>query len=113
MNLVEASHQALAKLESLDVGSLSDEQAASLAAELRALVNEHNYRYYVLDDPVITDPEYDRLFRGLEEIEAAHPEVVTPDSPTHRVGGQVLDRFEKVRHPDRKSTRLNSSHVKI
>lgn len=99
MNLVEASHQALAKLESLDVGSLSDEQATSLAAELRALVNEHNYRYYVLDDPVITDPEYDRLFRGLEEIEAAHPEVVTPDSPTHRVGGQVLDRFEKVHHP--------------
>lgn len=99
MNLVEASHKALSTLESTDLESLSTEKARPLADELRRLLNEHNYRYYVLDDPLITDPEYDRLFRGLQTIERSHSELVTPDSPTHRVGGQVLDRFEKVRHP--------------
>lgn len=65
---------------------------------LREEINYHNYRYYVLDDPIISDAEYDRLFRRLEELEAAHPELKTPDSPTQRVGAAPLEKFETVRH---------------
>jgi DNA ligase (NAD+) len=67
--------------------------------ELRKEIRYHNYRYYVLDSPVVSDAEYDRLMRELQELEAAHPLLVTPDSPTQRVGAEPLDRFEKVRHP--------------
>ena len=67
--------------------------------ELREEIRYHNYRYYVLDSPVVSDAEYDRLMRELRELEAAHPELVTPDSPTQRVGAEPLDKFEKVRHP--------------
>ena len=67
--------------------------------ELRKEIRYHNYRYYVLDSPVVSDAEYDRLMRELRELEAAHPELVTPDSPTQRVGAEPLDWFEKVRHP--------------
>ena len=66
--------------------------------QLRRQLNEHNYRYYVLDQPTIQDYEYDRMLRRLEELEAAHPELVTPDSPTQRVGGQALDSFAQVVH---------------
>ena len=66
--------------------------------QLRQTLNEHNYCYYVLDAPTITDFEYDRLLRELEELEAAHPELVTPDSPTQRVGGKALDSFQQVTH---------------
>ena len=72
--------------------------AATRAAVLRAQLHDHAHRYYVLDDPVIPDAEYDRLFRELQAIEEAHPELLTPDSPTQRVGGQVLDQFTSVRH---------------
>lgn len=68
-------------------------------AELREQVNFHNYRYHVLDDPIISDAEYDRLMNELKRIEAEHPEWITPDSPTQRVGGQVSERFAKVAHP--------------
>ena len=71
---------------------------AGEAARLRAVLNEHAHRYYVLDEPTIPDAEYDRLFQALQAIEAAHPELRTPDSPTQRVIGQVLDGFEPVRH---------------
>jgi DNA ligase (NAD+) len=71
---------------------------ADEAARLRALLNEHAHRYYVLDEPVIPDAEYDRLFQALQAIEAAHPELRTPDSPTQRVIGQVLDGLTPVRH---------------
>jgi DNA ligase (NAD+) len=67
--------------------------------ELRELVNFHNYRYNVLDDPVISDAEYDRLLNELKQIESEHPDWITPDSPTQRVGGQVSERFAKVPHP--------------
>ena len=67
--------------------------------ELRDQINYHNYRYHVLDDPVISDAEYDRLVVELKAIEAKHPEWITPDSPTQRVGGVASDRFPKVRHP--------------
>ncbi len=68
------------------------------AAELRALLHHHAHRYYVLDAPEIPDAEYDRLFRELQAIEAAHPELLTPDSPTQRVIGQVLDGLAPVKH---------------
>ena len=67
--------------------------------ELTALLNQANYRYYVLDDPELPDFEYDHLLRELEELEAAHPELAAPDSPTRRVGGEALSQFEKVAHP--------------
>jgi DNA ligase (NAD+) len=66
--------------------------------ELRALVRHHEYRYYVLDRPEISDAEYDVLFRELQDLEAAHPELVTADSPTQRVGGEPLAGFTQVRH---------------
>ena len=69
------------------------------ARELRRLLNEHNYRYHVLDAPVISDFEYDQLLRELQALERENPELVTPDSPTRRVGGQPTERFAKVAHP--------------
>src|SRR3954447_16286449 len=67
-------------------------------AALRELVHHHAHRYYVLDEPQIPDAEYDKLFRELQELEAQHPELLTPDSPTQRVGAKPLDAFAKVRH---------------
>lgn len=73
-------------------------EAIERAEQLRELIHYHNYRYFVLDDPEISDAEYDRLMRELEELEAAYPELVTPDSPTQRVGAAPLEAFETVRH---------------
>jgi DNA ligase (NAD+) len=67
--------------------------------ELKAQINFHNYRYHVLDAPVISDAEFDKLLHELKQIEAEHPDWVTPDSPTQRAGAKPADRFEKVRHP--------------
>jgi len=67
-------------------------------AELRQILHSHAHRYYVEDAPTIPDAEYDRLFRELQALEAAHPELVTADSPTQRVGGKALDQFNPVRH---------------
>ncbi len=67
--------------------------------ELKAQINFHNYRYHVLDAPVISDLEYDRLLKELKQIEADHAGWVTPDSPTQRAGAKPADRFDKVRHP--------------
>ena len=72
--------------------------APERAAALRELLHAHAHRYYVLDDPSIPDAEYDKLFAELQAIEAAHPELLTPDSPTQRVLGKVLDGFTPVRH---------------
>ena len=66
--------------------------------ELRALIRHHEYRYYVLDSPEISDAEYDELYRELQGLEAAHPGLITPDSPTQRVGGEPLTSFTQVRH---------------
>jgi DNA ligase (NAD+) len=68
------------------------------AAELRELLNRHLYEYHVLDDPSVSDAEYDRLYDELVALEEASPELLTPDSPTHRVGAPLSDRFQKVRH---------------
>lgn len=67
--------------------------------QLTDQLKEAGYRYYVLDDPTMEDYEYDRLYRELEELESAHPELARADSPTKRVGGEVLSQFEKVSHP--------------
>jgi len=66
--------------------------------ELRRQLDHHNHRYYVLDDPEISDADYDALLSELRDIEAEHPELLTPDSPTQRVGAQPLAKFEEVRH---------------
>lgn len=71
---------------------------AARAKELREQVERHAYLYYVLDSPEISDSQYDKLFRELEEIEAAHPELKTPDSPTARVGGPPVAGFKEHRH---------------
>ncbi len=68
------------------------------AAQLRAELARHNHAYYVLDNPTIPDAEYDKLFRALQELEAAYPTLVTSDSPTQRVGGTPLPQFDQVRH---------------
>ncbi len=65
---------------------------------LRDNINHHNYRYYVLDDPEISDAQYDQLFRELQALEKAHPELITSDSPTQRVGAAPLDSFEEITH---------------
>ena len=65
---------------------------------LRRELEQHNYNYYVLDKPTISDFEYDKMLRSLEDLEQANPDLITPDSPTQRVGGKALDSFEKVNH---------------
>ncbi len=66
--------------------------------DLRSELNDHNYRYYVLDDPVISDAEYDRLLRELQSLEDTHPELITDDSPTQRVGALPLEGFGNIEH---------------
>jgi DNA ligase (NAD+) len=73
-------------------------KAVARAEELRTLLHYHGHRYYVLDRPEIGDAEYDRLFTELKALETAHPELVTPDSPTQRVGGAVAEGFASVEH---------------
>ncbi len=77
---------------------MTAEQAAVRAGQLRDLLHHHAHLYYVLDAPSLPDAEYDKLFQELQAIEAAHPDLLTPDSPTQRVGGQVLDGFVPVKH---------------
>jgi DNA ligase (NAD+) len=72
--------------------------AEDRAAELRRTLDRHNHRYYVLDDPEVSDSEYDALLNELRDLEAEHPELRTPDSPTQRVGAEPLDKFEQVPH---------------
>lgn len=77
---------------------MSATEPARRADELRAQIAAHDHRYYVLDAPTIADAEYDRLFRELQDLEAAHPDLITPDSPTQRVGGAPSAAFAPVRH---------------
>jgi len=74
-------------------------EVAARAAQLRAALNEHNYRYHVLDDPIVSDAEFDALLEELRQIEARHPELRTLDSPTQRVGAPPAEGFAKVTHP--------------
>src|SRR3989441_11114911 len=74
------------------------ENPAARAEELRAQLRDASHRYYVLDAPTLSDAEYDRLFRELEQLEADHPDLITPDSPTRRVGAAPSEKFAKVTH---------------
>jgi DNA ligase (NAD+) len=71
---------------------------ATRIEQLRKELAHHNHRYYVLDSPEVSDAEYDRLMRELQELESRHPDLITADSPTRRVGGTPAEKFEKVRH---------------
>ena len=77
---------------------MTDPKVSQRIHALREQINHHNYCYYVLDNPEIPDAEYDRLMRELESLEQQHPETITPDSPTQRVGSAPLKEFEEVRH---------------
>src|SRR3989454_6539045 len=72
--------------------------AARSLESLREKIRQHEYRYYVLDDPEISDAEFDRLMNELKNLEAEHPDLITPDSPTQRVGGKPREGFVKVPH---------------
>ena len=75
------------------------EEVRERVGELRRELRFHNYRYYVLDSPVVSDAEYDRLLRELQRLEAQFPELVTADSPTQRVGAVPAEEFARVDHP--------------
>ncbi|MHC1623569.1 MAG: NAD-dependent DNA ligase LigA [Candidatus Methanospirareceae archaeon] len=75
-----------------------EEAVKKYIEDLRRKIHYHNYRYYVLDEPEISDAEYDRLFQELEELERKHPELVTPDSPTQRIGAKPLEEFGTYEH---------------
>lgn len=77
-------------------------QATARIAELVQEINHHNYRYYVLDKPEISDAHYDALYRELENLERQYPGLITPDSPTQRVGDKVSGDFAEVRHAKRR-----------
>jgi DNA ligase (NAD+) len=81
------------------VSARATKDAAARAAELRREIEHHNHRYYVLDDPEVGDDAYDALLDELRELEAERPDLLTPDSPTQRVGARPLEKFEQVRHP--------------
>ncbi|MDI6817413.1 MAG: NAD-dependent DNA ligase LigA [Actinomycetota bacterium] len=88
---------------------MSDKQAfKKRAEELRRQVNYHNYRYYVLDSPEISDDEYDSLIRELETMERQYPELITPDSPTQRVGAEPSEAFRPVKHRSRMLSLANA-----
>src|SRR5580658_1040309 len=78
--------------------SVKHEDPAERIHALREKLLHHEYLYYVLDAPEISDAEYDKLFRELQALEASHPELITPDSPTQRVGGRPAEGFQKVPH---------------
>ncbi len=79
--------------------------------ELKKILHHHNHRYYVLDDPEINDGEYDELFRKLSALEDKSPDLVTPDSPTQRVGASPSDKFKKVKHTKRMLSLANAMNV--
>ena len=81
-----------------DLFTLMDGQTKNRIEELRRLLHYHNYRYYVLDDPEISDARYDRLLRELQDLESRFPEIIRPDSPTQRVGAKPLTKFQTVAH---------------
>ncbi|HSM74416.1 MAG TPA: NAD-dependent DNA ligase LigA, partial [Desulfobacterales bacterium] len=84
----------------IDPDAIADrDQAAEALAELRRAIRYHDHRYYVLDDPVISDAQYDRLYDQLLRLEEDYPDLVTPDSPSQRVGGAPREELGTVAHP--------------
>ena len=77
---------------------MTEQQARLEIEQLRQEIARHNYQYHVLDAPVISDAEYDQLFRRLLQLEKEHPALATPDSPTQKVGAPPLDKFRTIQH---------------
>ena len=100
MTLIQDTRALQTNLEDRSLDTLSAADARSLAERLRSVIRRHDHRYYVEDDPVIADAEYDRLYRTLKDLEAEFPETQTADSPTQRVGGAPIDDFQKHEHPE-------------
>ena len=102
MSLIDATRALQDRLDTVtsDDEALSPEKAESLIERLRSVIRHHDHRYYVEDDPIIADVEYDRLYRHLQTLERQYPELQDPDSPTQRVGGEPIDAFEKHEHPE-------------
>ena len=98
MNIVDASRDLLTRVRADDFDGLPENEAGEVVRELRKLIEAHDHRYYVLDDPLITDGEYNALFQALLSLERRFPRFEASDSPTRRVGGEPLAKFEKVRH---------------
>ncbi len=99
MNLIEATRTLRDEIRSQEFATLDIDEAQPLIERLRDVIRVHNYRYYVQDQPVIADAEFDELMRGLQSLEERFPSLITPESPTQRVGGAPLEKFQKVRHP--------------
>lgn len=99
MQLVNESKTLLTNWAAVSVETLTVDQAGEWTEKLSRVLHQHAHRYYVLDDPVIADAEYDMLFRALQTLETAFPALASDASPTQRVGGPPMDKFEKVRHP--------------
>lgn len=100
MQLVKITTELLKQIRAQDLSVLSLQQASALASRLAEVLHQHAHRYYVEDAPVVTDGEYDVLFRALQDLETTFPSLAREDSPTQRVGGDPMDKFEKVRHPE-------------
>lgn len=98
MNEVARTRQKLKELRELSIEALSEESSRGHVQELVELLNYHAHQYYVLDNPLISDNEYDILYRSLQAIEATHPGLASLSSPTQRVGSQPLDKFDRVQH---------------
>ena len=100
MSLVKRTTELLGEVRTSRFPPVAEKEAARLSQLLAEVLHQHAHRYYVEDAPVITDGEYDELFRALQDLETRFPSLISPDSPTHRVGGAPMDKFEKVRHPE-------------
>jgi len=100
MTLLDETRTLLDRLSSVDVDRLCHEDAEDLISALRSVVRQHDHRYYVQDDPILPDAEYDRLYRALQRLERAFPALVTEDSPTQRVGDAPIEAFDKREHPE-------------
>lgn len=85
-------------------------EATTRIKELRKLINDYNYKYYVLAASPATDAEYDKLYRELVDLERANPEYIDPDSPTQRVGAKVKGNFKKAKHSDRRMLSLANAY---
>jgi DNA ligase (NAD+) len=100
MDLLPETRDIQQRLKSAVIDRLDELDAEVLTSRLRIALNRHGHRYYVLDDPIISDAEYDEMLGALRALEKRFPSLSTVDSPTHRVGGTPLDRFDKIRHPE-------------
>ncbi|NNE34879.1 MAG: hypothetical protein HKN13_06565 [Rhodothermales bacterium] len=98
MDLIQKTRKLLATARDLSPSDVDESRARELVLDLGIVLNEHARQYYVLDDPLIVDSEYDRLLRLLSDLESAYPHLIRPDSPTSRIGGAPLASFTKVSH---------------